>query len=589
MASSSEIVRRDTARHWRRNSGYRLEHLLAGAAAAPFAGEPGGGVGAGLAAGSRNLARLFAGSEGTLGITTGIEMRLVERPKRTVLGIAHFTSLDAALRSVPAMLETRPAAIELFDDYAIRAARNSPGFGAAHGVRERRARRHPHHRVRRRRRPRTRKPPRHARPPTGRRGVRLLHARPRHRHRRDRARVERPQGRTRHHHVGAGRPQAHRLHRGRERAARAPRRLHRGAPQDARGDEHARRPLRPRERRMPARAPVHQHARRGRRGQDGAHRRGLDAPRAAVRRDGVERARRRTRAVVAQPRPPRRRPLRRQRAREADLRPRRTPQPRQRRRGRADDRAAAHRSRDADDVRRDRLRLARRGRPRRGGRAVQRQRRLPQARRGRHVPVVHGHARGAGLDARARQHPPPRPRGRDPRRPRRPRTRRRDGPLRLVQGVQDRVPVERRHGQDEGRVAGADLQDEASGPARPRRGEPAARDAPPAARHAPRRCVGNGADGDAHARDEGDRVRARASAAADRPRDVHRVARAAVVAPGVASPARARSSSSPTPSPTTATPRSQLRRPRGCTARDTACSHRARRRAADARCCRRDS
>lgn len=125
MASSSEIVRRDTARHWRRNSGYRLEHLLTGAAAGTFAGEPGGGVD-----GQRNLARLFAGSEGTLGITTAIDLALVRRPTRTVLGVAHFTSLDAALRSVPAMLETGPSAIELFDDYAVRAARNSPGFGA---------------------------------------------------------------------------------------------------------------------------------------------------------------------------------------------------------------------------------------------------------------------------------------------------------------------------------------------------------------------------------------------------------------------------------------------------------------------------
>lgn len=130
MGASSEIVRRDTARHWRRNSGYRLEHLLTGAASQTFSGEPGGGVDAGPGGDVRNLARLFAGSEGTLGLTTAIDLALVERPRRTVLGVAHFTSLDAALRSVPAMLETGPSAIELFDDYAVRAARNSPGFGA---------------------------------------------------------------------------------------------------------------------------------------------------------------------------------------------------------------------------------------------------------------------------------------------------------------------------------------------------------------------------------------------------------------------------------------------------------------------------
>ncbi|HYE58527.1 MAG TPA: FAD-linked oxidase C-terminal domain-containing protein, partial [Rhodothermales bacterium] len=125
LRGHSEIIRRDTARHWRRNSGYRLEQLLTGLHADAFAGQPGGGVD-----GQRNVARLLCGSEGTLAVTTEIELALVEKPHRTALGVAHFTSLDAALRSVPAMLATGPSAIELFDDYAVRAAKASPGFGA---------------------------------------------------------------------------------------------------------------------------------------------------------------------------------------------------------------------------------------------------------------------------------------------------------------------------------------------------------------------------------------------------------------------------------------------------------------------------
>lgn len=123
VRSRSEIIRRETARHWRRNSGYRLEQLL-GKDAGPFAGGPGGGVQP-----VRNLARLLCGSEGTLAITTELDVQLVEKPRHTALGVAHFTDLDAALRAVPTMLETGPSAIELFDDYAVRAARNSPGFG----------------------------------------------------------------------------------------------------------------------------------------------------------------------------------------------------------------------------------------------------------------------------------------------------------------------------------------------------------------------------------------------------------------------------------------------------------------------------
>ena len=123
VRARSEIIRRGTARHWRRNSGYRLEQLL-GADAGPFAGGPGGGVQP-----VRNLARLLCGSEGTLAVTTEIDVQLVEKPKHTALGVAHFADLDTALRAVPAILETNPSAVELFDDYAIRAARNSPGFG----------------------------------------------------------------------------------------------------------------------------------------------------------------------------------------------------------------------------------------------------------------------------------------------------------------------------------------------------------------------------------------------------------------------------------------------------------------------------
>ncbi|MXW63771.1 MAG: FAD-binding protein [Bacteroidetes bacterium SB0662_bin_6] len=108
LQAGAETIRRDTPRHWRRNSGYRLEHLLDKAA--------------------RNPARLLCGSEGTLAITKEIVLQVVERPKRSALGVVHFNSLREALESVTTILETDPSAVELFDGIAIEQTRRAPGF-----------------------------------------------------------------------------------------------------------------------------------------------------------------------------------------------------------------------------------------------------------------------------------------------------------------------------------------------------------------------------------------------------------------------------------------------------------------------------
>ena len=89
------------------------------------------------------------------------------------------------------------------------------------------------------------------------------------------------------------------------------------------------------------------------------------------------------------------------------------------------------------------------------GRDVQQQRRLPQARRRRDVPVLSRHPQREGRHARPRQHPTAgdlRPAGSG-----RSRLRRDDGhakTLRLLQGLPAGMPDRRRHGQDEDRGAG---------------------------------------------------------------------------------------------------------------------------------------
>lgn len=73
-----------------------------------------------------NLAPLFAGAEGTLGVLTEATLNLFPKPKHTALVITSFESLIDSMRDVPALLSTRPSAIELIGGMFIRLARDLP-------------------------------------------------------------------------------------------------------------------------------------------------------------------------------------------------------------------------------------------------------------------------------------------------------------------------------------------------------------------------------------------------------------------------------------------------------------------------------
>ncbi len=103
-----QTIRTDTPPWWRRAGGYRLERLL-------DTERP-------------NMASLFCGSEGTLGIITEITLGLVRRPRHRVLGVAHFRSRREAIASVEAILETGPTAVELFDEVGLRRCREVPEY-----------------------------------------------------------------------------------------------------------------------------------------------------------------------------------------------------------------------------------------------------------------------------------------------------------------------------------------------------------------------------------------------------------------------------------------------------------------------------
>ncbi len=63
----------------------------------------------------QNLARLLAGSEGTLAIASRIELKLARKPANRALGVCRFPDLGAALHLVPKIALLNPSAIEVVD------------------------------------------------------------------------------------------------------------------------------------------------------------------------------------------------------------------------------------------------------------------------------------------------------------------------------------------------------------------------------------------------------------------------------------------------------------------------------------------
>jgi FAD/FMN-containing dehydrogenase/Fe-S oxidoreductase len=75
-----------------------------------------------------NLARLLAGSEGTLALFVELEVELDRRPARRVGAALTFATLRAALEANVVILATRPSAVELLDLPPLRAAPKLSGY-----------------------------------------------------------------------------------------------------------------------------------------------------------------------------------------------------------------------------------------------------------------------------------------------------------------------------------------------------------------------------------------------------------------------------------------------------------------------------
>jgi FAD/FMN-containing dehydrogenase/Fe-S oxidoreductase len=117
---------------WRRASGYNLNYLFGWSPTSPP--QWGGDWNSDFLpyppvdSASLNLAPLFAGSEGTLGLLQKIEVRLVPKLKHTLLVVLEYRSVVEACESTPQLLKYSPSAVELIPGTLIELARSVPAY-----------------------------------------------------------------------------------------------------------------------------------------------------------------------------------------------------------------------------------------------------------------------------------------------------------------------------------------------------------------------------------------------------------------------------------------------------------------------------
>ncbi|WP_435129742.1 FAD-binding and (Fe-S)-binding domain-containing protein [Halobaculum sp. D14] len=109
-------------------SGYNLDVLVEEArgewADGPGTGEPG----------TVNLARLLAGSEGTLATVTEATVSLVDIPETKAVALFTYDDIVSAMEDVGPILEHDPAAVEVMDDTLLDLARDTPEFSEVVGM-----------------------------------------------------------------------------------------------------------------------------------------------------------------------------------------------------------------------------------------------------------------------------------------------------------------------------------------------------------------------------------------------------------------------------------------------------------------------
>lgn len=125
--SYQEIIKANWPRVWRNASGYNINYLIPWAPSFPplWSGKvyPEYSLEKPI-----NLAPLFAGSEGTLGIINRARVNLVTRPEYTILAIINYNSLEEACDAVPELLQYQPSAVELLPRSIVNQAKTIPSY-----------------------------------------------------------------------------------------------------------------------------------------------------------------------------------------------------------------------------------------------------------------------------------------------------------------------------------------------------------------------------------------------------------------------------------------------------------------------------
>jgi FAD/FMN-containing dehydrogenase/Fe-S oxidoreductase len=111
---SLAAIRTEFGRFNRQVSGYSLEHLL-----------PENGF---------HVARFLSGTEGTLALTLGATVRLVEAPRATALVVLGYPDMPAAAEAVPGLLPHLPVALEGLDSRMVDVFRARRGDAAVPGL-----------------------------------------------------------------------------------------------------------------------------------------------------------------------------------------------------------------------------------------------------------------------------------------------------------------------------------------------------------------------------------------------------------------------------------------------------------------------
>jgi FAD/FMN-containing dehydrogenase/Fe-S oxidoreductase len=111
LEANSAVITEGFPQFWRRAGGYRLDRLIRDES-------------------RHDLAKFVVGAEGTLVVATRALVKLVPKPRSTVIAVGHFTSTAAAIEATEDALSCGPAGVELMDRMILDLSRQKIEYAA---------------------------------------------------------------------------------------------------------------------------------------------------------------------------------------------------------------------------------------------------------------------------------------------------------------------------------------------------------------------------------------------------------------------------------------------------------------------------